>query len=280
VKEADKNEWVRVWKASGYDDVRINQSHFSAGRVFPRHVHEDYVFGFVEQGTVEIECEYCRKTHLLTAGSLTVAEAGEVFSGRAVGQAPWNQLSISISAKRLHSIYDSIRDESAALPHFVQLTVKDRRVKRLFLNLHRSFTETATRLESDSLLLAWVSAITLPYAGKPDFGFLFRKNGETVAVKRVREYISENISENIRLEDLATVAELSPFHLHRLFHRQIGLPPHVYHNQLRVGQAQKLLAGGKSISETAFETGFADQSHFTRFFKRYTGVTPKRFFIR
>ena len=189
MKEAGKNEWVRVWKASGYDDVRINQSHFSASRVFPRHVREDYVFGFVEQGTVEIECEYCRKTHLLTAGSLTVAEAGEVFSGRAVGQAPLNQLSISVSAKRLRSIYDSIRDESAALPHFVQLTVKDRRVKQLFLNLHCSFTETATRLESDSLLLARVSAITLPYAGKPDFGFLFRKNGETAALKRVREYI-------------------------------------------------------------------------------------------
>ncbi|MDQ3712896.1 MAG: AraC family transcriptional regulator [Acidobacteriota bacterium] len=280
MKETAKNEWIKVWKPNGFDGVQINQLNFATSRTSIWHIHEDYVFGFVEQGSIQLECNYCRQTHLLTAGSLTVAEAGEIFSSRNVGQAPWRMRSIKISAKRLNSIYNSITGDFKTLPHFSELTVRDHNLKRLFLNLHGSFTKSATRLESDSLLLGWVSAITLPYAEKPDFGFLFRTNSETTAVKRVREYISENVADNIALEDLARIARLSPYHLHRLFHRQVGLPPHAYQNQLRIAQAQKLLADGKSISDAAFETGFADQSHFTRFFKRYAGVTPGKYLIQ
>jgi AraC-like DNA-binding protein len=96
----------------------------------------------------------------------------------------------------------------------------------------------------------------------------------------VREFIRENLHENIKLQELAEVASLSPFHLNRVFRAQVGLPPHEFQSQLRIEKAAKLIAQKKSFAEIAFETGFADQSHFNRFFKRYTGVTPKRFLAR
>jgi AraC-like DNA-binding protein len=100
---------------------------------------------------------------------------------------------------------------------------------------------------------------------------------ERRAVKRACEYLAEHYSENVSLEKLACIANLSPFHFNRVFSEQLGLPPHAFQTQLRVLRAQKLLRQGYSISSVAAETGFADQSHFTRQFKRLTIITPGQF---
>jgi hypothetical protein len=73
---------------------------------------------------------------------------------------------------------------------------------------------------------------------------------------------------------------LVPFRMVRTFTRQIGLPPHAYLNQVRVNRAKQLLANGEPIALVAYETGFADQSHLTRHFKRLFGLTPGQYSMR
>jgi AraC-like DNA-binding protein len=89
-----------------------------------------------------------------------------------------------------------------------------------------------------------------------------------------RDYIKSHYAENVSLSELASFADLSRFHLLRLFRNQMGVPPHKYQTQLRITHARKLLRNGHSILKTAFETGFFDQSHFSRNLKRITGGTP------
>ena len=76
------------------------------------------------------------------------------------------------------------------------------------------------------------------------------------------------------LEELAAIAQLSPFHLLRSFKDQLGLPPHAYQIQTRVTRAKHLLRLGMSSIDTALTVGFADQSHFSSNFKRIVGVPP------
>jgi AraC-like DNA-binding protein len=64
------------------------------------------------------------------------------------------------------------------------------------------------------------------------------------------------------------------------FTKQVGLPPHVYLNQVRVNRAKQLLADGQPIALVAYETGFADQSHLTRHFKRLFGLTLGQYSMR
>jgi AraC-like DNA-binding protein len=97
---------------------------------------------------------------------------------------------------------------------------------------------------------------------------------ERMAVRRVREYLVASHASNVSLEDLAKVANLSPYHLHRVFTREVGMPPHAFQTQVRISRAKVLLSEGKPLQAVAAETGFADQSHFTREFKRYVGLTP------
>jgi AraC family transcriptional regulator len=98
-------------------------------------------------------------------------------------------------------------------------------------------------------------------------------------LRRVVEYIMENLGGSPTLEQMAAVAHLSPYHFARQFKAATGLPPHQYVITRRVERAQHLLRtdGRLGLAEVAFRSGFANQSHFCFQFKRIVGVTPRQF---
>ena len=81
------------------------------------------------------------------------------------------------------------------------------------------------------------------------------------------------------LEQMAAVAQLSPYHFARQFKAATGLPPHQYVIARRVERAKQLLQGDAELSlgQVANAAGFSDQSQFTQHFKRLVGVTPGQF---
>lgn len=94
------------------------------------------------------------------------------------------------------------------------------------------------------------------------------------AVRRVREYLQENYAQNVSLADLASFADLSAFHLNRVFAKEVGLTPYAYQTQVRIARAKSLLTSGLPPVQVAIATGFYDQSHLGKHFKRLVGVTP------
>ena len=97
-------------------------------------------------------------------------------------------------------------------------------------------------------------------------------------LKRTIDFINSNLERDITLNDIAAEADLSAYHFSRLFKQSTGVPPHRYLLQARIEKAKSLLKNPQdSIAEIAHKLGFSDQSHFTMFFKRFTGFTPKSF---
>lgn len=260
------------------EGVRTQTRNFVSALEAPRHVHHEYVFSLAIEGAIEIDCGHCNETHILQPNDLLLTEAHEVYSSRALGLPPWRNRSLSISKGRLSLLLDSAADgKQIQLPHFTRGAVRDDILRRSFLELHKSLNEDGATLEQETLLLDWIISVGQAYAAQSKSFHSRRIYSETVAIRRVREFIRENVGENIKLQNLAEIARLSPFHLNRAFSAQVGLPPHEYQNQLRIEKALKLIGQKKSFAEIAVETGFSDQSHFNRFFKRYMGVTPKKF---
>jgi AraC-like DNA-binding protein len=98
------------------------------------------------------------------------------------------------------------------------------------------------------------------------------------ALIRIREYIEGHLEENIELETLAGIAGLSKWHFARAFKQSVGTPPHFYLLQRRLERAQELLAETDlSLAQIALKIGFSDQSHFSRRFRMFVGVTPRSF---
>ncbi|MCI0607336.1 AraC family transcriptional regulator [bacterium] len=87
-------------------------------------------------------------------------------------------------------------------------------------------------------------------------------------MKHPRDYLMDNHVENVSPEQLSQIVGLNPFHLTRLFSAELGLPPHLFQTRVRVLQAKKLIKQGWIISNVSQATGFADQAHLTRHFKR------------
>ena len=76
------------------------------------------------------------------------------------------------------------------------------------------------------------------------------------------------------VEELSRRVFVSQYYLIREFKKRFGLTPHQYQMQNRVRKAQHLLLEGRSIAEVALITGFCDQSHFDRWFRKMLGITP------
>jgi len=95
------------------------------------------------------------------------------------------------------------------------------------------------------------------------------------ALQRVRDYIAAHLEGNITNDALAEIADLSVCHFARAFKQSLGMSPHRYVLNCRVVRTQELLASTQlPLSEVAIASGFSDQSHCARCFRKIVGVTP------
>jgi AraC family transcriptional regulator len=94
-------------------------------------------------------------------------------------------------------------------------------------------------------------------------------------LRQVTDFIADNYSRDLKLNELAHVAGMSSFHFAREFKRTTGTTPHQYLIKFRIERAKTLLAKNElPLIEVGLRSGFSHQSHFTRLFRRITGTTP------
>jgi AraC family transcriptional regulator len=93
-------------------------------------------------------------------------------------------------------------------------------------------------------------------------------------LERIRDYVLANLDRPIEVATLAGMACRSPFHFSRVFTRSVGVTPHRYIVHLRLQRAIELIRHRRSnLAEVAARTGFADQSHLSRWVRRVHGVS-------
>ncbi len=97
-------------------------------------------------------------------------------------------------------------------------------------------------------------------------------------MRRIHEFLENNLVTNFLFVDLANAAGLSRTAFFARFVRTMNMTPHQYLQRLRVDKAKEMLTEtNMSLAEIASVSGFSDQSHLTRLFKRHIGTTPARF---
>ncbi len=126
---------------------------------------------------------------------------------------------------------------------------------------------STTALESLALeLLSDAGRISPAYPGSPGW------------LKRAQERIEDCHAEQITVRDIADSAGVHPVHLAREFRRFFRCSPADYIRFCRIDRARRrMLHRDISLTHVAQDVGFFDQSHFTRAFKRTTGITPTAF---
>jgi len=268
------NPEVRFWRDPDLPGVEVRRSSYNE-EAFRTHVHDAFSMGFIEQGRTTFDLE--GTAHTATTGQL-------VFIGPNLAHAcnpdPDSNMAYTmfyIDPSWLQAVARELFGPDVRPPRFPDPVVADPRLTDRLRALQESIAENEDRLVRESLLIQGLAeAITRHGEPGPDPVREVRPGGRDV-VKAVRRYLVEHLTEKVSLDELVEAAGLSRYHLLRVFQAATGLPPHAYQNQLRVDMGKRLLAEGMPVSQAALETGFTDQSHFTRVFRQYTGATPGQY---
>ncbi|WP_137135058.1 AraC family transcriptional regulator [Rhizobium sp. FKY42] len=143
-----------------------------------------------------------------------------------------------------------------------------------------ALSKLATALQSNHHVMAEEASVSMAYQifADPRYGgqkqFTLRGGLAPQVRRRLFDYIEAELHRQISLRELACTANLSEFHLQRMFKQSCGVSPHSFILNRRIEKARRMLASAEPIAEIAAACGFSHQSHLTRAFKTMTGITP------
>ena len=240
------------------------QQHFS------RHTHDGCAFGIITSG--QLDFSYRHKNWHALPGDINLVIPGEAHDGNAKDAQGWSYRMLYLPVGLLrNALYQRTGKDTLPcfMPGCISQSFLSTNLSELFLCLCDPALEP---LQKESALLTWLIAFIEQYS---DQTLPFYHLGqEPLAIATAKDYLHNHYNAKISLHTLSKITNLSPYHLLRAFEKNVGLPPHLYQQQLRIEKACQFLTAGYPLVQIAISTGFADQSHFTRQFKKIMGLTP------
>lgn len=250
-------------------DPRVRAITANSGHVFPRHSHDEFGIGVMLSGG-QISASG-RGQVSSESGDIITVNAGEVHDGAPIGHNDRRWLMLYMEPELLLALQQGLEIEGQV--EFEQPVFKSRPAAKQF---QATFQAATDGVDSSSVLALEESMLQLlaPLISVKAKHSSVRSHA---AMARVRERICDNVSDNPSLNELADIANASPFQTLRAFQAFTGLTPHAFILQERANKARRLITSGESLADVAAACGYADQSHMTREFKRRYGMTPASF---
>jgi AraC-like DNA-binding protein len=241
---------------------------FFAGHAYDPHRHDTYAIGHTLAGVQTFDYRGTRSDSV--TGNVIVIHPDEVHNGRA-GAASGFRYKMLYLAPRL--VRAALGERAAALP-FVKVAAQQNprllaALRPAFADLDRDFEA----LEADQIVLS-ISETLLEL--DPSARRASSPGNCAVAVEKARQFLEESFTEVVTSEELEAVTGIDRFTLARHFRARLGTSPYRYLTMRRLDHARSVMRAGAPIADAAFASGFADQSHMTRKFKRAYGISPGR----
>jgi AraC-like DNA-binding protein/mannose-6-phosphate isomerase-like protein (cupin superfamily) len=250
-------------------DLRIEAYHFQGiMQKFPNHFHEHYVIGFVESGRRFLTCK--NREYTIDAGDLLLFNPLDPHACQQVDEKALDWRCLNIEKDVMSRIAQEITGD-ASPPIFTTTVAVGSDAVPVLRELHGSIMSEAKDFTKEENLYFLMEQLVAEYA-QPTAEVPPRSGREILAAC---DYMEAHYAQSITLADLSRVCGLNKYTLLRSFTLQKGITPYQYLSTIRINRAKMLLAAGVSPIEASIRSGFSDQSHFTRFFKTFIGLTPK-----
>lgn len=240
---------------------------------FRRHIHKTYIIGIVEQGKRIIT--HREGTSQISENEIFILNPGQVHSCSSECPSGHSYKLLSVSSQTMQSITSHISERHEKAPCFREIRYASDALSDKFLKIVDLMEELESEIDVESSIYSFLSHLLINFAESPP---LIHETGEQKSsIKRTCDYISRHFMENLTLKKLAGIACLSPFHYQREFKKIMGLTPHEYLSDFRIGESKKMLLRSEEIADIAIQVGFFDQSHFSRTFRKTMGIPPGRY---
>ncbi|MFD7813339.1 AraC family transcriptional regulator [Streptomyces sp. NPDC059785] len=285
---------ISAWRPRVPGVVEVFHAHYT-GYAYPMHVHEAWTLLIVDDGAVRYDLD--RHEHGTPHDTVSLLPP----------HVPHNGSPVTPHGFRKRVLYLDLTQLDASLigPAVDSPDLVDPLLRRRVGQLHTALARPGDELEAESRLALVGERLRGHLRRRPDASTgtagtrtggtgtagtrtggtgtagtgsarTARRADRTVA-QQLRELLDARLVEGVGLAEAARLLHAHPSHLVRAFSGAFGIAPHQYLMSRRVDRARRLLLDGQPPGEVAAATGFYDQPHLNRHFKRLVGVAPGRF---
>jgi AraC-like DNA-binding protein len=230
---------------------------------YPAHCHDDWTLLIVDDGAIEYDLD--DRHHGAVRELVTILPPGVAHTGYPAS---------GVTRFRKRNLY--------LAPGFLPVGLtgravdgpawRDRELRAAVSALHDRLV-APDRLDVESRLALIAERLESHLRARPPA----RPGPEPGIAGRLKAYLDERVTTGVTLGEAATVLDRSVPHLVRSFRHTYRISPYAYVVGVRVERARKMLLAGRPIADVAAATGFTDQSHLTRHFRRHVATSPGRY---
>ncbi|ACD14485.1 helix-turn-helix transcriptional regulator [Paraburkholderia phytofirmans] len=239
---------------------------------YAKHSHETFSIGAVTGGRSEYLNRHAREW--IGAGAVVMMNPDDVHARNPVADERWSYRMMHVDVAWLTGLQHELGfSENHAFRAFSQTVTTDAGLFNGLNRLHAILVDgDADMLRKQSAAITFFSDVqnTLNPAVLPD-------HDASLQLTHAAEFIAENCTRSLKLEDICEAAGLSASHLIRAFRQRYGMTPHAYLINRRIQYSRAQLRRGRVIADVALDAGFADQAHLQRVFKRLVAATPGQY---
>jgi AraC-like DNA-binding protein len=239
---------------------------------YGRHAHEEFAIGVTLQGVQEFTCASSMQRSI--PGQIMLFSPEEIHDGHSGGDDALRYVMLYVNMSWLGNIFTAMGMRNGMQFRANTNVVESPALRQLILHVH----DQLSRKEYDDIALN--SSLYLLAENIRQYGDNRTDSRLTPAHRNVllaREFMYEHAHEQLQLDEVCAIAQLSKFHFIRQFKKLYSITPHQYLINCRIQRAIVQLNSGSSLLDATYASGFFDLSHFIRYFKKSHGITPRQY---
>ncbi|MHC8327253.1 AraC family ligand binding domain-containing protein [Pseudomonas sp. LB1P83] len=269
-KDADKSP--RFWRDDALPFIEARSIADGREVCYTRHAHEHFSIGAITAGRSTYIHEQAQ--FQVSAGTVVLMNPDDVHACNPIDNQPWSYLMLYVETPWLTDLQHQLgfSQDSA----FRRFSITHTRDDNLFAGLNSLYEILVDPLQD--VLCKHSAAVEFFTDVQQRLNPVDQPLREpNFKLERAADYIRDNCTLQLKLEDICEAAQLSPSYLIRAFKHHYGMTPHAFLVNRRIQFARDQLRSGKLIADVALEAGFADQAHFQRVFKQHLAATPGQY---
>ena len=259
------DDWIRI--APSRTGLERIEAAFS-GHAFDPHQHDMYAIGFTLHRVQSFN--YRGQVQRSGAGQMFVLHPDETHDGHAGTEAGFRYRIFYVEPRL---IQDALDEPRGPLPFVSDPVSDDRQLADAIMPALYDLDVPIEDLRLDEIVFNLAHALSKAEGRAP------RKRlpaSHWRAVSEACGYLDAGVQRAVASSELESVTGLTRYELARQFRACLGTSPYRYFIRRRLERARSLIETGTPLADAAYSSGFADQSHMSRLFKRNYGMTPGR----
>jgi AraC-like DNA-binding protein len=258
-------DWIKI--APSCPGLERVEACFS-GHAFDPHRHDTYAIGLTIHGVQSFG--YRGASLQSVAGQVFVLHPDELHDGHAGSNSGFRYKTVYVEPS---VICDALGETRCPIPFVRQAVSADRALAAAIMPALDGLDLPLEDLQRDQIVLNLADALAAMDSAVPRRKLKARHWG---AVAKAREFLAANVAKRVASAELEAVTGLTRYALARHFRACLGTSPYRFLIMRRLERARSLIRRGAPLADAALSTGFSDQSHMTRHFRRVYGLPPGR----